>query len=296
MTILKTANAMRRWSREQRRQGRSIGFVPTMGALHEGHASLLRESVANNDVTVLSIFVNPAQFAPHEDFDQYPRTFETDRTMAEKIGATAIYAPRSDSVYPEGYATYVNVERLSDGLCGGSRPVFFRGIATVVTKLFNAVEPDRAYFGQKDAQQCAIIKRMVRDLEFDIDVVEMPIVREADGLAMSSRNRYLSEGDRQRALSLSQALQHAHGLMDAGERRANTVIAAVRESMQDVPIDYIALVDSETIEPVETIDRPILLAVAANIGPARLIDNLKFTPVECTTRTVQTTAMQGAKS
>ena len=165
-----------------------------------------------------------------------------------------------------------------------------------MTKLFNAVEPDRAYFGQKDAQQCAIIKRMVRDLEFDIDIVEMPIVREADGLAMSSRNRYLSEGDRQRALSLSRALQHAHALLEAGERDAKTVIAAVRESMQDVPIDYIALVDADSIEPLERIDRPILLAVAANIGPARLIDNSKFTPVESKMRTVQITAMQGAQS
>ncbi len=287
---------MRNWSRDQRRQGRSIGFVPTMGALHEGHASLIRESVANNDVTVLSIFVNPAQFAPHEDFDSYPRMFETDRAMAEALGADAIYAPPSDSVYPDGYATYVNVERLSEGLCGGSRPVFFRGIATVVTKLFNAVEPDRAYFGQKDAQQCAIIKRMVRDLEFDIDIVEMPIIREADGLAMSSRNRYLSEGDRQRALNLSRALQNARKLLDAGERNPKKVIKAVRAAMQDVPIDYIALVDAEDISPVAKVDRPILLAVAANIGPARLIDNIKYTPVECKAKTVHTTAMQGTES
>jgi len=281
MIILNTAKEMRQWSRDQRRDGRSIGLVPTMGALHEGHASLIRESVANNDVTVVSIFVNPAQFAPHEDFDTYPRTFETDRAMAESLGAVAIYAPRSDSVYPEGYATYVNVERLSEGLCGGSRPVFFQGISTVVTKLFNAVEPDCAYFGQKDAQQCAIIKRMVRDLEFDIDIVEMPIIREVDGLAMSSRNRYLSDGDRKRALNLSRALEQARTLLDAGERNAKTVIKAVREAMQDVPIDYIALVDADDITPLESIDRPILIAVAANIGLARLIDNIKFTPVEC---------------
>ncbi len=296
MKILESAKEMRRWSRDQRRHGRTIGFVPTMGALHEGHASLIRESVAKNDVTVLSIFVNPAQFAPHEDFDTYPRTFETDRAMAAALGAVAIYAPRSDSVYPEGYATYVHVERLSDGLCGGSRPVFFRGISTVVAKLFNVVEPDRAYFGQKDAQQCAIIKRMVRDLEFDIDIIEMPIIREADGLAMSSRNRYLSEGDRQRALNLSRALQHARELLDAGERDAAKVIDAVRSAMQDVPIDYIALVDADDIAPVEKIDRPILIAVAANIGPARLIDNIKYTPVECKAKTVHTTAMQGIQS
>jgi pantoate--beta-alanine ligase len=296
MIVLETAKQMRDWSRQQRAQGRSIGLVPTMGALHEGHASLIRESVANNDVTVLSIFVNPAQFAPHEDFESYPRTFEDDCIMAQELGVTAIYAPRSDRVYPDGYATYVTVERLSEGLCGGSRPVFFRGIATVVTKLFNAVDPDRAYFGQKDAQQCAIIKRMVRDLEFDIDIVEMPIVREADGLAMSSRNRYLSAGDRQRALCLSRALQHAKELMDAGERDTAVITAAVRDRMQDVPIDYIALVDANDVSPLERVDRPILLAVAANIGPARLIDNLKYTPVECTTAAPQPTAMQGSQS
>jgi pantoate--beta-alanine ligase len=281
MILLETANEMRRWSRDQRRQGRSIGLVPTMGALHDGHASLMRESVANNDVTVVSIFVNPAQFAPHEDLDQYPRTFETDCAMAEAIGVEAIYAPRCDSVYPEGYATYVNVEQLCEGLCGDSRPVFFRGVATVVTKLFNAVDPDTAYFGQKDAQQCAIIKRLVRDLEFEIDIIEMPIVREADGLAMSSRNRYLSESDRSRALNLSRALRGAHEMLEAGVRDAKVVIEAVREAMQDVPIDYIALVDAEDILPLDVIDRPVLLAVAANIGPARLIDNIKYTPVEC---------------
>lgn len=296
MIMLETAKEIRDWSREQRRRSRSIGFVPTMGALHEGHASLIRESVAQNDVTVLSIFVNPAQFAPHEDFDTYPRTFETDRAMAELLGVDAIYVPRSDSVYPDGYATYVTVDRLSEGLCGGSRPVFFRGIATVVTKLFNAVEPDRAYFGQKDAQQCAIIKRMVRDLEFDIEIVEMPIVREADGLAMSSRNQYLSAGDRKRALSLSRALEQARNLLDKGERDADVIVEAVRAAMQDVPIDYIALVDAEEIAPVDVIDRPILLAVAANIGPARLIDNIKYTPVECKAKPNRPNAMQGTQS
>jgi len=296
MMILENATDMRRWSRKMRAEGRSIGLVPTMGALHEGHASLIRESIDHNDVTVVSIFVNPAQFAPHEDFDSYPRTFEDDLALCESLGAVAIYAPRSDSVYPEGYATYITVERLSEGLCGGSRPVFFRGIATVVTKLFNAVDPDRAYFGQKDAQQCAIIKRMVRDLEFDIEIVEMPIVREADGLAMSSRNRYLSAGDRQRALCLSRALGQARELLDDGERDASVIIDTVREKMQDVPIDYIALVDANEIAPIQTIDRPILLAVAANIGPARLIDNIKYTPVECTPQTQQPTALQGMQS
>jgi len=295
MIVLKTAIEMRRWSRDQRRQGRSIGLVPTMGALHEGHASLMRESVANNDVTVVSIFINPAQFAPHEDLDQYPRTFDTDCGMAEAIGVEAIYAPRCDTVYPEGYATYVNVEKLSEGLCGDSRPTFFQGVTTVVTKLFNAVDPDRAYFGQKDAQQCAIIRRMVRDLEFEIDVVEMPIIREADGLAMSSRNSYLSEGDRARALNFSHALRCARELLEAGERDAKVVIGAVRDDMQDVPIDYIALVDQEDMAPLDVIDRPILLAVAANIGPARLIDNIKYTPVECGAEAFKADALHGAE-
>lgn len=280
MKILRTKEAMRAWSIAQKAAGKSIGFVPTMGALHEGHGSLMQASVAKNDVSVLSIFVNPTQFAPHEDYGQYPRTWETDLAMAEEIGIDAIYAPEPDSIYPEGYATYVTVEGLSVGLCSGTRPHFFRGVATVVAKLFNTVLPDRAYFGQKDAQQCAIITRMAQDLDTGVEVVEMPIVREADGLAMSSRNRYLSEADRTTALCLSRSLDAARALLDAGERDAAVVTAAVRAGMAAVEIDYVSLVDAATMAPVDTIERPILLAVAAQVGPARLIDNLKFFPSE----------------
>ena len=279
MIVLDTPDAMRAWSSEQRTLGRAIGFVPTMGALHEGHASLLRASVAENDVTVLSIFVNPTQFGPNEDLDAYPRTFQADCEMAEAIGVDAVYAPRPTAMYPERYATYVTVERLTDGLCGRSRPVHFRGVATVVTKLFNAVRPDRAYFGQKDAQQCAVIKRMTRDLDFGIAIVELPTVREADGLAMSSRNRYLNSEERQRALVLSQALTEARRKLEEGERDAASLVNLVKSRIGACPgveLDYVELVNADTMEPLHTVTGEVLLAVAAKVGAARLIDNVKF--------------------
>lgn len=276
MIILETATAMRAWSEDQRHAGKSIGFVPTMGALHEGHASLMRAASSENDVAVTSIFVNPTQFAPHEDFDKYPRTFEADKALCEECGVVAIYAPQKDAIYPPGYATYVNVEGLSEGLCGVTRPIFFRGVATVVTKLFNVVRPHRAYFGQKDAQQCAVIRRMTQDLEFGIEIIIMPTVREADGLAMSSRNRYLNEEERRRAVCLSQSLFTAERMMRDGERNAAHIVEAVRKGMADVQIDYVELVDAETMQPVERIEKPIVLAVAAFVGQARLIDNITF--------------------
>jgi len=228
---------------------------------------------------VVSIFVNPTQFAPNEDFDQYPRTWDADLAVAEETRMDAVYAPTGQGMYPQGYATYVAVERLTQGLCGTSRPTFFRGVATVVTKLFTAVDPDRAYFGQKDAQQYAVIKRMTRDLDLGIEIVEMPIVREPDGVAMSSRNRYLTPAERQRARCISQALFSARALLEAGERDPQKVIDTVREGMAGVDeIDYIALVDPEEITPLETIAAPLLLAVAARVGTTRLIDNIKFSP------------------
>ena len=278
MQVLEHSRAMQAWSMEQRKAGRTIGFVPTMGALHEGHASLVRAAVAQNDVVAVSVFVNPTQFAPHEDFDRYPRTWEKDVALIESIGARAIYAPLPKSMYPENYATYVTVERLQDHLCGLSRPHFFRGVATVVAKLFNAVLPDRAYFGQKDAQQCAVLRRMVRDLDFPVEIVEMPIVREADGLAMSSRNAYLSPDERARALSLSRALWHADGLLKQGERSAARIVNEVTNRLTEVDIDYVSIVDAAEIQPVETIQDKIILAVAARVGQTRLIDNIKFTP------------------
>jgi pantoate--beta-alanine ligase len=278
MNIFESAHEMREWSRAQREAGRSIGFVPTMGALHEGHLSLMRRASAENEVAVASIFVNPTQFAPTEDFDQYPRTWEADLEAARSVKTDAVYAPKASGMYPGGYATYVEVDQVSKGLCGASRPHFFRGVATVVTKLFHAVEPDRAYFGRKDAQQAAVIQRMVRDLDFPIDIVVCPIVREADGLAMSSRNRYLSPEERANALSLSQALRQAEALVGRGERNAERLRDTVRETLTGVKVDYIELVDPETIEPVRQVEGPALLAVAAWAGQTRLIDNTILSP------------------
>ena len=278
MIVLREAMEMRDGSLAQRAAGKRIGFVPTMGALHEGHASLMRAAAEHDDIGVLSIFVNPTQFAPHEDFDQYPRTWEADCAMAEATGLHAIYAPKASGMYPADYSSYVSVEGVSAGLCSKTRPHFFRGVATVVTKLFNAVLPHRAYFGQKDAQQCAVIKRMARDLDMGVEIVEMPIVREADGIAMSSRNRYLSAEERQRALCISRAVFAAAEAMRAGERDAATIIAQASAAMNTVDIDYVALVDAASITPVATIENEVLLAVAAQCGATRLIDNVKFDP------------------
>ncbi|MFO7976440.1 MAG: pantoate--beta-alanine ligase [Candidatus Hydrogenedentota bacterium] len=280
MMVFDTAEAMRAWSEGHRASGRTIGFTPTMGALHAGHESLMRAAAKQNDVSVVSIFVNPTQFAPDEDYDKYPRTFEADCTMASRIGTRAIYAPTARTMYPEGYATYVNVERITERLCGASRPHFFRGVTTVVTKLLNAVRPDRAYFGQKDAQQAAVIRRMVRDLDMGVEIVEMPIVREPDGLALSSRNKYLSPEERRRALCLSRGLYTAREMLEAGERDPNKIIETVRETMADVDIDYVELVDAGEIVPVDHIRGTVLLAVAARVGETRLIDNIKFTVPE----------------
>lgn len=281
MKIIQTASEMREWSLAQRCVGKRIGFVPTMGALHEGHASLMRAAAANDDVSVLSLFVNPAQFGPNEDYSRYPRTWEADLALAESIGAHAIYNPDAHDMYPEDYSTYVTVEGVSNGLCSVTRPHFFRGVATVVAKLFNAVLPHRAYFGQKDGQQCAVIKRMARDLDMGIEIVEMPIVREPDGLAMSSRNVYLTKEDRVRARCLSRSLFAAEKLLRDGERNGAALKRSVCDAMSEVDIDYVELVDAETMARVDLVDRPVMLAVAAQVGAARLIDNIKFTPPEC---------------
>lgn len=280
MKVFDTAESMRAWSEEQRASGKTIGFTPTMGALHAGHESLMCAAAEQNDLSVVSIYVNPTQFAPDEDFDKYPRTFDADCEMASRAGARAIYAPPNSVMYPAGYATYVDVERITAGLCGASRPHFFRGVTTVVTKLFNAVRPHRAYFGQKDAQQAAVIRRMTRDLDLGIEIVEMPIVREPDGLAMSSRNKYLSPEERRRALCLSRGLFEAGAMLEAGERNPQTIIEAVRKAMSGVEIDYVELVDAEEIAPVDRVRGTVLLAAAALVGQTRLIDNIKFTAHE----------------
>jgi len=275
MKVIRDKEQMRAWSNERRCAGDTIGFVPTMGALHEGHLSLMRASVEDNLVSVMSIFVNPTQFAPHEDFDSYPRTFKDDCQAAEEAGATVIYAPEKDRLYPPGYATYVNVEGLSGGLCGKTRPVFFRGVATVVAKLFNTVLPHRAYFGKKDGQQCAVIRRMTQDLDFDVEIIELPTVREPDGLAMSSRNRYLTADERQQALGISRGLFHAERMIQDGERDAASLIETVRRDMAGLNIDYVELVNADTIQPLERIEGRVLLAAAAWVGKARLIDNIQ---------------------
>ena len=278
MKVIRSQAEMRQWSREQQASGKTIGLVPTMGALHAGHTSLIEASVSRDDATVVSIFVNPAQFAPHEDYDTYPRTFESDCETVESLGVAVVYAPATKAMYARDYATYVEVERLEEGLCGGTRPHFFRGVATVVTKLFNSVLPDRAYFGQKDGQQVAIIRRMVRDLDFGIEIVTLPTVREKDGLALSSRNEYLSPAERKRALCISRALFAARDMLEAGERDAARILEIVRAGMKDIEIDYVEIVDADELKPVERIERPVMLAVAAKVGNTRLIDNIQFGP------------------
>ena len=287
MKVLRDAGAMRAWSFEQRAAGRSLGLVPTMGAFHEGHLSLMRASIAREDATVVSIFVNPTQFAPHEDFDSYPRTFEADCEQAEALGVDAIYAPAASKMYLEKYATYVTVEGLQDRLCGISRQHFFRGVATVVAKLFNAVTPDRAYFGQKDAQQCAVIKRMARDLDFPVEIVTVPTVREPDGLAMSSRNIYLTSDERRAALCLSRGLADAASAWSTGQRDAKALKAAVCDAVDREPLlqlEYVSLANAETmVELTGTVTGSALLSLAARASKARLIDNVVLGSIQSAT-------------
>ena len=265
---------------EAKSKGRRIGFVPTMGFLHEGHLSLMRQARKENDLVVTSVFVNPTQFAPHEDLDTYPRDAERDRALMREEGVDIAFFPSVETIYPSGYATYVTVEgSLTQGLCGRSRPIFFRGVTTVVAKLFNLVAPDRAYFGQKDAQQAAVIKQMVRDLDFDLAVVVCPIVRESDGLAMSSRNAYLTLKQRKDAPTLSRALHAAGEQVVAGEREAAVIKAGIEDqigALVEADIDYVEVVDADTMEAVDTIDGKILIAVAVTLGRTRLIDNIQI--------------------
>ncbi len=275
--ILRTRAEIRKRVRSLRRVGESIGLVPTMGALHEGHASLVRRSVRDNRHTIVTIFVNPLQFGPSEDLAAYPRQLEADARIVEGAGAGILFAPSPPEVYPEGDATFVTVEGLTRGLCGQCRPSHFRGVTTVVAKLLLLASPDRAYFGQKDAQQARVIRRMVLDLGFDAEIVVLPTVREPDGLALSSRNRYLSPEERTRALALSRALAAARACFASGERRAKALLEQARRSLSETPgveLDYLELVDDETLEPIDTVSSAALLAVAARVGPARLIDNV----------------------
>ncbi len=258
------------------KQGKTVGFVPTMGALHEGHLSLIRKARKDNDVAVVSIFVNPTQFGPNEDYDRYPRTFKEDLKKLEKEGVDFLFYPSNKDMYPEGYETYVELEKLPNHLCGLRRPGHFRGVATVVTKLFNIVFPTTAYFGQKDYQQALIIKKMVRDLNIPVKIEVLPIVREKDGLAMSSRNSYLTPEEREKATVLYRALQEGKRVILSGENDAKKVIIAMKKVFNEVPeaeIDYVAVVDPQTLEDVDFIEGDVLLAVAVFLGNARLIDN-----------------------
>lgn len=252
-----------------------------MGALHEGHRSLVRAARAQSDLVVVSIFVNPLQFSPQEDLGKYPRTFERDCDLLEKAGVDLVFAPSTAEMYPPGATTYVEVQGISDRLDGVSRPGHFRGVTTVVAKLFHIVEPDKSFFGQKDAAQSAIIRQMVRDLNFPIEIVICPIVREPDGLAMSSRNAYLSAEERRQSLVLSRALQKVQRVFDAGERAATKLEAAGKDLLGTVPaarLDYLSLVNPDTLEPVQEVKQPTLVAVAAWVGSTRLIDNLILNP------------------
>jgi pantoate--beta-alanine ligase len=277
MEILRTVDELRQWSRQERNDGgNTIGLVPTMGALHAGHASLIRAANASVGFVAVSIFVNPTQFGPNEDYARYPRTLEADCALAQAEGADVVFAPTVEEMYPDGAATFVEVEGLSNRLDGKSRPGHFRGVATVVAKLLIATEADRAFFGQKDAAQVAVLRRMVAGLRLSAEIVVCPIVREPDGLALSSRNLYLSPAERTQALILSQTVRQAETCVANGERRASALIANARQSFATEPairVDYIELVNWATLEPVEIAVPGSLFAVAAWVGTTRLIDN-----------------------
>ena len=277
MIVVKKIAEMRAAVKETKAKGFTIGFVPTMGFLHEGHLSLVKECRRSAAVAVASIFVNPLQFGPKEDFRQYPRDLEEDARLLEREKVDYLFAPDDREMYPEGYKTTVEVRDLQDRLCGRSRPGHFKGVATVVLKLFNIIQPDMAFFGQKDAQQALILKKMVQDLDLDVEIRIMPIIREQDGLAMSSRNIYLSERERRAAPILAQSLQEARLMFEAGERGAAEIIGRMRDVIMKEPLatlDYVEIVDLDELNPVAAIGGDVLAAVAVYIGRTRLIDNI----------------------
>lgn len=281
MKIAATINEVRAQVKQWRQEGKTVGLVPTMGYLHEGHESLIKKAVEQNDAVVVSVFVNPMQFGPTEDLASYPRDLDADAKLCEAAGANLIFHPEPEEMYDEGFCSFVDMNGLTNALCGLSRPVHFRGVCTVVNKLFNIVQPDRAYFGEKDAQQLAVVKRMVRDLNMDIEIVGCPIIREADGLAKSSRNTYLSPESRKSAVILSKSIFMGRKMIEDGERNAEAVKTAMRELINSVPltdIDYIEIVDVNTMKSLDVIQGEILCAIAVNVGgEARLIDNFMMT-------------------
>lgn len=281
MQVTKTVKETREIVKAWKKEGLTVGLVPTMGFLHEGHVSLIKRAREENDRVVVSVFVNPTQFGPNEDLEAYPRDFERDSTLCESIGADLIFHPEPEDMYDSPCA-YVSIEKLSDNLCGKTRPIHFRGVCTVVSKLFNIVSPDRAYFGQKDAQQLAIIKKMVKDLNFDIEIVGRPIIREEDGLAKSSRNTYLNTEERKAALCLSKSVAKGQEIIREG-MSADELLKEMKMVIEAEPmavIDYVSAVDALTMEHVDIIDRPVLVAMAVYIGKTRLIDNFSWEPAE----------------
>lgn len=281
MQVTKTVKETREIVKAWKKEGLTVGLVPTMGFLHEGHASLIKRAREENDRVVVSVFVNPTQFGPNEDLEAYPRDFERDSTLCESIGADLIFHPEPEDMYDSPCA-YASIEKLSDNLCGKTRPIHFRGVCTVVSKLFNIVSPDRAYFGQKDAQQLAIIKKMVKDLNFDIEIVGCPIIREEDGLAKSSRNTYLNTEERKAALCLSKSVAKGQEIIREG-MSADELLKEMKMVIEAEPmavIDYVSAVDALTMEHVDIIDRPVLVAMAVYIGKTRLIDNISWEPAE----------------
>lgn len=276
MLLLNTSKQMQSWSLSQKRKGKTIAFVPTMGALHEGHLALVDEARKHCDLVVMSIYVNPAQFGPEEDLGKYPRDTERDLALAKGRRTDAVFLPANEEIYPAGYQTFINVEEVAKPLCGASRPGHFRGVATVVAKLFNIILPNVAIFGEKDFQQLVVIKRMVKDLNFPIEIIGHPIVREKDGLAMSSRNRYLSDVEHAAALSIFKSLCEAEAMVKNGEKDAAKIISKVISTIEAngiMRIDYVNVVDPETLADVGEVAKPALLAIAAFAGKTRLIDN-----------------------
>ncbi len=281
MEIIALPADMQRWSEAVRRRGETIAFVPTMGFLHEGHLSLMREGRQRASLMASSLFVNPTQFGPNEDFSRYPRNFEGDCAMMRQVPVDVLFAPEPDVMFPRGSQTWVEVTEMTGGLCGAHRPGHFRGVTTVVAKLFNIVKPHIALFGEKDYQQFRAIERMVEDLNFDIQIVPVPTIREPDGLAMSSRNAYLSPDQRRQALALSGALRAAAAAFKAGARDPHELVQAARRSLEGTPevqVEYVEAVDARTLENVARIERPVVVAIAARLGPTRLIDNMVFAP------------------
>lgn len=276
MKVVKTIKEVHEIVKAWRKEGMSVGLVPTMGYLHEGHQSLIAKSASQNDKTVVSVFVNPMQFGPNEDLEAYPRDMERDMAAVESAGGDIIFNPEPCEMYPQHFTSFIDTTETTELLCGASRPIHFRGVCTVVGKLFNIVMPDRAYFGQKDAQQLATIKRFVRDLDFDIEIIPCPIVREEDGLAKSSRNTYLSTEERQAALILSRSLNLGKKAIEDGEKDAKKIISIIMDNLQTEPlarVDYVEVVDFQNIQRVEKIEGETLVAIAVYIGKTRLIDN-----------------------